>query len=540
MRSSRAAPIGAARVVLPGVRSGMIAATTFAVMLLSTPAVSAHAEPEPPPPSPLERLAHVAIKDAEVIALDPAQPALLVTGKAGVYRIDLTPFPQLVAEPAWDLDCAPGESVSHVEVDPAGRGFAAATLIPKDFAAAPGRIVLFDPTTGNVFASVDVGYNPDCCKFSPGGTCLVVADEGQPQISKKSVIADPPGSISIIDLAAVRTPADLAGVTARTVEFTASLLAAGSGLDGLRIHPSRAADPILDLEPEYIAIAGQTAWITLQENNAIARLDLATRTVERLVALGEIGQTIDASDRDGGIHIRSTIAALPMPDQIAAFTVDGRGYLITANEGDDRGDADKSPLGDTERLSRLFKTGRLALDAVSATDLADDRLGRLHVCAYAGGTDGDQLIDRPAVPGSRSVSVWDAETLQLVADTGSAFETLMAQAAPTLFNTSEHAEDLDSRSDVRGPEPEGVAVLTVAGRTLAFVSLERPGAVALIDLAHPDAPTPLGLHVTAAEGDIGPEGIIAFDGARLGRPEPIIAAAFEKSGTVAVYRLVPR
>lgn len=517
----------------------MIAAT-FAVMLASTLVGRVHAEPAPPPPSPLERLARVAIKDAEVIAFDPAQPALLVTGKAGVHRIDLAPFPTLVVDSAWDLGASPGDSISHVEVDPAGRGFAAATLIPKDFAVVPGRVVFFDPATGDVFASVKVGYNPDCCKFSADGARLVVANEGQPDTIKGGALVDPPGSISILDLAQIAIPADLRALSPEGIDLTAALTVLLAGRSGLRIHPHNAANPERDIEPEYVAILGQTAWITLQENNAVARLDLAAGRLECLVPLGEIDQTIDASDRDGGIQIRSTIAALPMPDQIAAFTVNGREYLITANEGDDRGDADKSPLGDVERLNKLFKTGRLDPDAVSPADLADDRLGRLQVCAYTGDTDGDQLIDRPTVPGTRSVSIWDADSLELVADTGDAFEALMAESAPTLFNTSEDPEDVDSRSDVRGPEPEGAAVLTLAGRTLAFISLERPGAVAVIDLAHPDAPVLFGLHVSAAEGDIGPEGIIAFDGAAVGRSEPVIAAAFEQSGTVAIYRLVPR
>ena len=106
-----------------------------------------------------------------------------------------------------------------------------------------------------------------------------------------------------------------------------------------------------DLEPEYITVShdSKTAWVTLQENNAIAMLDIPSATFTKIVGLGFKdhllpANKLDASDRDvpgssnsGIINIRNwPVLGMYQPDSIASYRVKGKTYLVTANEGDAR------------------------------------------------------------------------------------------------------------------------------------------------------------------------------------------------------------
>ena len=80
----------------------------------------------------------------------------------------------------------------------------------------------------------------------------------------------------------------------------------------------------------------------MQENNALAIINIEKATVDRIVGLGLkahslAGNALDASDQDGGINIRNwPIHGLYEPDAIHTFNVRGQTYLIMANEGDAR------------------------------------------------------------------------------------------------------------------------------------------------------------------------------------------------------------
>ena len=99
-----------------------------------------------------------------------------------------------------------------------------------------------------------------------------------------------------------------------------------------------------DLEPEYIAVShdSQTAWVTLQENNAIAILDIKAGVFTRLVGLGfknhsRRGRGLDASDSDGGINIAEwPVFGMYQPDAIVSYRVGGITFLVMVNEGDTR------------------------------------------------------------------------------------------------------------------------------------------------------------------------------------------------------------
>lgn len=440
--------------------------------------------------------------------------------------------------------------VTHVALDPLRRGFAAATVVPEDFAGVPGVTVLFSTRTGRVLTRFIVGYNPDAAAFSPDGEHLLVANEGQPSVTPHGVLVDPPGSISVISLAGVSSEFDCARLTqsrVTTVYFDGDALADAlhtSSADPrerfLRVHPRHRASPTLDLEPEYIAFVGDAAYITLQENNAIARFDLGTMRIDHIAVLGLLEQAIDPSDTDGPGAAWETVLAAPMPDQLASFSIEGASYLITPNEGDDRGRYGRAnnPLGDEIRVRDMPSALRVS-SALRERIGSSPSLHDLKVCAYSGDMNADGAIDEPVTMGSRSASVWRVEpdgSLRRVADTGDAFERAMLVAAPDWFNANADGRT-EARSTARGPEPEGVAIAKIGARTIAFVGLERPGAIAALDVSVPATPRLIDLHVSADEGDFAPEGICFIPATHSPTGRDLLLVAFEVSGTLGVYEI---
>ena len=244
------------------------------------------------------------------------------------------------------------------------------------------------------------------------------------------------------------------------------------------------------VEPEYITTDGDTAWVTLQENNAIAVVDIRTGRVKKVFALGfkdhsKAANKLDASDDDGAIRIRRwPVFGMYQPDAIANFRSGDRQYLITVNEGDTR---DYDAFGEEERVADL------ALDPVAfpnAGALQQDRnLGRLTVTKTLGDIDADGDFDRLYVPGGRSFSIWNARTGALVFDSGAELEQLLANLLPGEFNANHEENDsLDNRSDNKGPEPEGVTLGIARDTLYAFIGLERIGGIVVLDLTDPKNP----------------------------------------------------
>jgi hypothetical protein len=63
------------------------------------------------------------------------------------------------------------------------------------------------------------------------------------------------------------------------------------------------------------------------------------------------------------------------------------------------------------------------------------------------------------------------------------------RGAAGLFNAGHDDPTFDSRSDNKGPEPEGVALGRLGAKTFAFVGLERIGGVIVYDVTTPATPT---------------------------------------------------
>jgi len=260
------------------------------------------------------------------------------------------------------------------------------------------------------------------------------------------------------------------------------------------------------------------------------------------VTLGLISVTgLDASDRDGGINIRNwPVFGMYEPDSIAAFNVRGRTYLVTANEGDAR---------EWPGLVEEARVSSLTLDPVAFPDAAALRnnaaIGRLNVTNTLGDANGDGQYEALYTLGGRSFSIWSGDGAQ-VFDSDADFERITAAAYPVNFNAGHENNTLDDRSDNKGPEPEGVAVGEIGGRTYAFIAPERIGGIMMYDVTTPASP--LFVDYTnnrdfdvappaAGAGDLGPEGLKFIPAHESPTRRPMLAVAHEISGTVTLFEV---
>jgi hypothetical protein len=425
-------------------------------------------------------------------------------GFHGIQAYSLTSSGSLTVSGSFDLSSVFGgaaniASISSVVVD--SRGFGIASVIPvatgsSDF----GRVAFFDSTTGAVLKTLDVGYHPDSVSITPDGTKILVANEGE----YGSTTATPEavnraGSMSVVDLTSVAGAGDVAALTSANVatfDFTAANLASGVTLAGVRnarLDTAATKNPnAVDIEPEYIAATNDKAYLTLQENNAIAVFDFTTGKYEAIHQLGSITKLIDASDREvsstvGLAQVNDTVRGLPMPDTMVRFSRGGTTYLVTANEGDARPDD-----GDTMRINQEGVSGRPTIDATVKTTLdglyggnfkADAALGRLNILKDQGDTDADGDIDQPTALGTRSFSIWNASSGTLAFDSGSMIEQWVVANDQTAFNiNSGLTSEFDKRSDDKGPEPEALAFGSIAGRDYVFVGTERQNGIFQFDV----------------------------------------------------------
>lgn len=403
-----------------------------------------------------------------------------------------------------------------------------------------GSVVFFD-TNGTFLKQVTVGALPDMITFSPDGTKVMTANEGQPNIDYS---IDPEGSVSIIDISGGIATLSQSNVT--TLLFTtynaqeATLIASG-------VRKLKATSTLSqDFEPEYITISAdsQKAWVTLQENNAIAEINLTNKTISDVWALGTKdislpGNGFDVSDNNGQVFIANwPIQAYFIPDAVASYNVGGTTYLVTANEGDE-----KEYGAFTERVA--VGAGAYTLDATifpNASVLKQNHnLGRFRATNLNGNTDADAQFETIHCVGTRSFSIFNTTTKQIVYDSGDDFERYTAANLPTLFNADHENNTTKGRSRAKGPEPEGVTIAQIATETFAFVSLERVGGVMVYNITDPNNPVFVDYKnsrsTSAYSGDHGPEGITYIAPANSATGKGYILVANEISGTITIYEV---
>jgi phosphodiesterase/alkaline phosphatase D-like protein/2',3'-cyclic-nucleotide 2'-phosphodiesterase (5'-nucleotidase family) len=491
------------------------------------------------------------IGGAEIPAFDPVTDLAFTASGAGIQVVNLAnpsaPVRLAPIDPMAAPYNLPSRDISHVIVK---NGVLAVSIVSVPNIN-PGTVAFFDPATRALLGSVTVGAVPDQLVFTPDGTKVLVANEGEKELfSTNPGSINPEGSVSIINVSG--------GFAAPSVQ-TATFAAWNGQEDllrsrGIRVFPGNSAT--VDLEPEYVAVSpdGLTAMVTLQEANAIAVLDIPTATFTAINPLGlknfANGQA-DYSDRDSSANAQliKLIPAMPtygmfMPDAISSYQSDGQTYYVTANEGDDRNDFTASADAETTSVNAtnydldntVFPTEGVAATTTPVTAgtglKGNAQLGRLtvsNVPGLRGDLDGDGDVDRILSYGGRSFSILDA-TGKRIFDSGDVVDRILTTHFPSLYD--------DGRSDNKSAEPEGVTVSVIGGKAYAFIGLERAQSVIVFDVTDPANVTFTTL--ATRSGDLNPEGMMVIPAADSPTGIPLLLVASEVSYTLTTFELVPQ
>lgn len=392
-----------------------------------------------------------------------------------------------------------------------------------------GHIVILDKD-GNYKESFECGVQPDMVTFTKDGKYIISADEGEPREGYDNGVVDPKGSVTIIDVENKST---------KKVEFNIDIDKALK--DGILLKKD--SNPAEDLEPEYIAISddSKTAFVSLQENNAIASIDIESGKINYVKGLGFIDHSVEGNEIDAvrgkgknaKIDIKNdNFLGTPMPDGIAFLSKNGRDFILTANEGDAREWKNYKNTNSKKFDKKNADKKTEYLDPEKTDGLVE---GRIHLL------------------GGRSFSIYDASDLTRVYNSGSDFEKITARIFPDFFNTSNDEDKgpdkLDARSNKKGPEAENIAVLNIKDKTYAIIGLERISGIMIYDITDPSNPVykdyfnnrifiksvndkeEVGLE---KRGNIGPEGLCAIEAKDSPTGKPLALVANEVSGTVQV------
>ena len=482
---------------------------------------------------------------AEINAYDPATNQLfVVNANSGLIDVlDLTDVtsPSLVT--SLDPDIAGAGDVNSVAV----MDGVLAAAVANENEQESGFAVFYDTSdlgSGPV-NTVTVGALPDMVIFTPDGSKVLTANEGEPN---EDYTVDPVGSVSIIDISggvgsAGVTTVSWDGLDAETVRAT-----------GVRIF-GPGASVAQDLEPEYIAVSpdSATAYVVMQENNALGLVDLNAATAGALVPLGTKdhslpGNGFDGSDDDDVINIANwPTKGLYQPDAIKMYEIDGTPYYFTANEGDTR---------DYDGFSEEADVEDLTLDPTAFPDAAmlqtEQLIGKLLVTDTLGDTDGDGDYDELYSIGGRSFAIWAADG-SLVWESGDQFEQVLADLKPLYFNSdNDENGSFDGRSDAKGPEPEAVEVAAIGDNVYAFIGLERMGGVMIYDVSDPAAPMFVGYETSrdftvedvenniADAREMGPEDLTFVPAGDNTRGVDLLIVSSEVSGSITIYEIKER
>lgn len=416
-----------------------------------------------------------------------------------------------------------------------------------------GKVLLYT-TDGTYIDTANVGDLPDNVVFATDNK-LITANEGEPSDDYTS---DPEGSVSIIELST-----DNKVQTVTTLGFDSVTIP-----DDVRIKPG--SEAAADLEPEYVAVSsdGSKAWVSLQENNAVAIVDVENKSISAVKSLGVVewkNRLVDIVDDDvaNPATAPDNIFALYQPDTMVGVNIGGTEYFVSANEGDDR---DYEGWVDYEKANGLENEAEESLlsDVLQTAILGTD-MKKLRVLKDLG-QDDDGIYQALYMAGTRSFSIWNADGEQ-VFDSGSEFENHIAanfsavfstrvddtddagdiadllaggNATTTVGDTVYFWEGVDARSLKKGVEPEALAVTKIGDKVFAYIGLEKQGGFFVYDITTPESASMVeyvnDINYDAAPadaGDLAPEGMAAFeqDGVYY------LAVANELSSTVALYSL---
>ena len=403
-----------------------------------------------------------------------------------------------------------------------------------------GRIVILD-YDGNILHTFEAGVQPDNVVISKDGNHILSANEAEPRMGLENG-ADPEGSVTIVNYETKQ---------AKTVLFDNT-----SVIDSdvhIRNNGSL-ADAVHDLEPEYISLTedGKTAFVSLQENNAIAKINVETGKVISVKSLGFKDHSLPGNGLDAARNDKIEIESLPilgvyMPDSIDVIEKDGMTYLLTANEGDATeweefvNVKDFKKIKDSIQLDPSLFKGFTQQEAEATFERmkSSGDYDKLEVLT-------DRGNDAIYTLGGRSFSIWNADTMELVFDSGSEFEEITAERYPDYFNWSNDDDVFEKRSAKKGPEPEDVKVGMIGNELYAFIGLERISGVMTYNITNPSNATFANYTNTrdfsqTISGDVAPEGLAFIQAENSPTNKPLLLVGNEVSGTVAVneYQVNP-
>ena len=410
---------------------------------------------------------------------------------------------KILIEPAFeDLGFDPVDIQDITCVSKSHKGYILATVVPMNHSITFGWIAFINPTDQAVFHMMELEdcYLPDHVSTTPDGDIILISCEAEPSNNEVRYPAvNPRGSVGYIDV----SNSDMTEWEYTNIGFTEF----DDGQSKSSQLPSDVYIPLPDnitdgrfsiaAEPEY-AVAdsdGNYAYISLQvrgsftyisiikplpnkhlnvqENNAIAVLDIDDKEIIKVFSLGmaDFGSNggLDASDKDDMINIveYANVYGMRQPDSIDFYEMpNGRKFLFTANEGDSKDwdeirvedmDLDKEVFGNTSMLQERECLGRL-----KATNLVG-----WNETEYDGN---DTVYDKVVTFSSRDFTIFeimeDADgvpiNLSLHFSNGNDFENITAEMVPEGFNSDYFTGSFDERSDAKGPEPEGINSIYIA------------------------------------------------------------------------------
>ncbi|MEZ8123640.1 choice-of-anchor I family protein [Vibrio splendidus] len=523
---------------------------------------------------------------AEIVSYDSCTDKLYVVN-AQAQKVDVLSM-NSASEPtsSGSIDLQSAAAASGVDIGAANsvsthQGLVAVAIENAD-KQQNGIIALYRSDTLELITTYTAGALPDMVSFSKDGRYIASANEGEPNADYS---IDPEGSVTLVDLSSGPLQATVTQIDFKA--FNQGQPRHAELADKVRLSAPNAT-VAQDLEPEYLTFADNgKLYVALQENNALAAIDVASAQVDAILGLGGKpwdNAKLDASNKDkniGNLQSYAMLEGLYMPDSITSYSVDGNTYIVTANEGDGREYGIKTTQemcdekgfewdGDDYQGTENYTTEKdfciayvdevrgkkLDVDANHplAGALKDNKqLARLKVIKPRGTLAADQKVQ---AFGSRSFSIWD-ESGELVFDSGDDFARIVLEQDPANFNsTNDNNQSGDDRSDDKGVEPEAIEVAEINGKHYAFVGLERQGGIMVYDVTQPksasfisylnnrDFTQPVCTKVdedgdcdndiyNSKAGDLGPESIKYFT--RSGNH--FIAVGNEVSGSTSVYRV---
>lgn len=480
-----------------------------------------------------------ATSSAEIVSYDTCSDRLYVVN-AQDASIDVLALAANNSAPSkvGNIDLSLAATDAGVEIGAANSVSAKKGLVAVAIEAKvkqnPGLIALYRSDDLSLLGTYTAGALPDMVALSADGKTILTANEGEPSSDYSN---DPEGSVTIVDISNGFTT-ESEGAVVHQVSFedfnTSGTRHAELG-STVRISGPTGTSVAQDLEPEYLALSSdQTkAYVALQENNAMAIIDINTATVDSIKGLGEkswstaSGNELDASNKDDGpgeFASYEQLVGLYMPDTVASFSVDGVDYIVSANEGDGREYIYETTQQSCDTANHTwdgkeYQVGGDDEDAAKYTSKVDDCIS--HIDEARGGDivdlvdanhplkdaldDNDELKrikivhdkdtysaeDNIVTFGARSFSIWNDQA-ELVFDSGDDIAKKVFPSDENNFNATndnnDPAETPDNRSDDKGTEPEAIEVAEIDGKHYVFVGLERQGGVIVYDVTDPTAP----------------------------------------------------